>query len=96
MQVEEKARSETKVNSINEETKRKGWKLQMVMVRPRQKNRKRTRRGQIDHLFRVISRAALINGTSVRNGSAIEKNGCRKSCDVSSRFSTFTSSVFAR
>ena len=31
MQVEEKARSGTKVDTINEETKRKGWKLQMVM-----------------------------------------------------------------
>ena|ERR1700679_3603654 len=49
-----------------------------------------------DHLFRAISRAALISGASVRNGSAIAKNGCCKSCVASGRLSASTSSVFAR
>ena len=40
---------------------------------------------KIDHLFRAISRAALISGASVRNGSDIAKNGCCKSCVTSGR-----------
>jgi len=48
------------------------------------------------HLFLAISRAALISGASVRNGSAIAKNACCKSCVASGRLSASTSSVFAR
>ena len=83
---------------INEENKRTGGEMQTGMdeLRLRQENKKGIRRSQIDHLFRAISRVALINGTSVRNGSAIKKNGCCKSCVASGRFSASTSSVFAR
>jgi hypothetical protein len=83
---------------INEETKRTGGEMQIGMdeLRLRQENKKGIWRSQIDHLFRAISRVALINGTSVHNGSAIEKNRCCKSCVASGRSSASTSSVFAR
>jgi hypothetical protein len=61
-----------------------------------------TARGEVrkalatDHLFRAISRAALISGASVRNDSDIAKNGCCNSCVASGRLSASTSSVFAR
>ena len=58
--------------------------------------REPTTRVEIHHLFRAISRAALINGASVHSGSAIAKNGCCRSCVASGRFSASTSSDLAR
>ena len=51
---------------------------------------------EANHLFRVISRAALISGTSVHNDTAIAKNGCCSSCVPYGRLLASTSSVIAR
>jgi hypothetical protein len=56
---------------------------------------------EADHLFRAISRAALISGTSVRNGSALSAQPSQR-MDVAEAVShpaayhASTSSVFAR
>jgi hypothetical protein len=90
-----------KVNALVRETE--GWlgKCKIGMSDKSETARGEVRKGfgyaaKTDHLFLAISRAALISGASVRNGSDIAKNGCCNSCVASGRLSASTSSVFAR
>jgi hypothetical protein len=101
MQVKEGAKSGMENRCISEESKEWLGKCKIRMSDKSETARGEVRKGfgyaeKTDHLYRAISRAALISGASVRNGSAIAMNGCCKSCVASSRFSTLTSSVLAR
>jgi len=90
-----------KINALVRKTKEWLGKCKIGMSDKSETARGEVRKGfgyaaKTDHLFLAISRAALISGASVRNGSAIAKNGCCNSCVASGRFSASTSSVFAR